>query len=625
MVKRLLRSAGCATLLFVSGCGASLNDALYDKETLEVLGVQAIQDSTVPVPAPAFASPVQAIAPSIDSRRLRPSVIGDYDVGCTFDPDVFQATVVAEAFGDPEQFDLPQQATVESIISNVYNDLIGNGFCDDLSREIFNVSVSNFGFEDNSTAVTRRKLQGSRRRFFFRFFVTGTCRECERDSRLFTDVIETRRWMESIHKRALQGMGTWFDNSQWNNRHSANSNVFDTRSGITSGLVTPGTISESSPDATPSPTSAPVLTISSKRNCDCDDTLRNRSPNSFEFAEIFNLTLSQDNSVDSIDAVTGVAEVQEVNCSAALDEFESQALLDATGNVSLLSEADFDILAQAFVASYNEIAGQNCDPFFRTGVNASVVLEEVFDDDDEVETISGGFADSFNEIVNDAIIENGSLRRRQLRSTRRRVQQKGRKFRFRFSVRGRCIDCARDANLFDDTNSDRRLRRGAGDKRSPAIQTRHLGFLSENGICYCAENAPEVGPDTADFSVTFDNQIQELEDRGEITAGAVDQIDGTIQVDDALPSSMPSVAPSLSPSGAPSSAPSSTPTVVASEIPTSSPSESPSVSPTSSPSESPTGAPSFSPTGLTPTESPAPSPSPSVYPTDRPSSSPSSA
>lgn len=510
---------------------------------------------------------------------------------CTFKPNSFTSDIIVEFDGNPDQVTARGITTLEKQIKLAYAGASAP-LCDQKFRDIYNVSI-----------VEQKPLAGDARRnllatgsppvvltrFSYRFFVTGVCRACKKDSQLFNDGVR-RRMQEEKYKYDFEG------------NYRRHLEFFTRGDLVYSGTNIGGTTiirPQDRPDIFFAITNPPAVTLTSPRSCDCQNAFGiNKAPSEKSFTATLNTNL-QATLVEGISRVLAVTEVKEIKCATGLNKFNSTVLIDSIGAPDAVTQSELEVLGSTFVTSYNRLAYETCDPKFRAAQIAVFAIEPSY-------SFSGG-------------------------KTGRQLQRRHYPFRFRVAITGVCKSCEQDSALFDDA-----LRRFLGASEEievPAFMVPHrqLGYVVGTDICYCAVNAPPRTPGTVAFTNLFNSTVNEQIAAGNIKN--VNLISSTIQVNENKPSTSPSASPttSLAPSNAPSvrpttQTPSRSPSVSPTELPTQTPTVSPTPYPTDSPTMSPTPYPTMvpssrpttsSPTPMPfPTESPRPSPSPSLMPSN---------
>jgi len=156
------------------------------------------------------------------------------------------------------------------------------------------------------------------------------------------------------------------------------------------------------------------------------------APQKEDFASAYNANIADQRSGGSlvnVVSITSVAELQPVNCTDEVTEFESDVFVYFLGNPDsrlpeIIPAAEREALELALADTYNSVNTLNADiydPFFRVVVEADLVSTKA----------------TF--------------------SRRRKLQRGAPRYLYRFRVRGRCRGCSRNPKLFDDISKWRTL------------------------------------------------------------------------------------------------------------------------------------------------------------------------
>jgi hypothetical protein len=505
---------------------------------------------------------------------------------CTYEPAGFDSDLIMEFNGNPELISDTELKVLEDAFVETFNNLAG-GLCDSSFRTVASVNISG-----SEIVETRRRMQevpgltrvkALARRFSFHLFVRGNCKGCMQESALFVDDAFRRRDLQSINGARFKG-------------------AFQDRRPIDL------------------PTKSYSFFSKNPFNCDCvkEGTLSDRSVRSEEFNGQFSAELGVLNaagSLPNVDGSFGVTEVKQVECPAEFDNFDSEVIVDATGDPEQISPEELNLMRDLFLQSYKMTSEDVCDTEFRVLTTATVEIESrrLLRTDEEAErdlrigSLSGSTMLSASDLLNRAA-ESDSFRINgptpALLPAVNNAPALFRPFSFRFRVSGKCKGCKSEARLFDDAVRRRLAEEQPDFFMDPSRPRRELAFVLNNDTCFCGINAPQGLPDTDTFRKNLDQAIQTEQAAAASfpNIGAVIQV---VQIDRFMPSSAPSLSPSISPSNSP---------IV---VPSISPSNMPSNGPSIAPSQRPSGGPSEEPSRPTiPTESPVPSPQPSMAPTD---------
>lgn len=529
---------------------------------------------------------------------------------CTYDPNQFNSNLIVEFLGQPDEIGAAEIKILEETFTEVFNDVAG-GLCDPTFRTVGEVTITN-----SEVFITRRNLQNIRnmtrpaRRFSFSLYVLGNCRRCQKDAPLFNDAFRRLQEVEG-GDRDLQGLnGATFNGAFTDHRPiDLPSNSYD-------------------------------FFFKNPFNCDCEKTgegdprgVKTDEFNSQYSGKISGLNLA--GILPSVEKSLGVFEVVQINCTDSFDDFDSEIIVDATGDPENITTRELSLLRDLFLNSYKVTSEDVCDTEFRVLISATVEVVEVGsgrvrrtlyadedgseeDSDRDLRTSSLVGQDTF-ATLNRAVTPTGAVSADGSTSAPTPAlppavnnAPRFRPFRFRFRVSGKCKGCKSSSRLFNDAFRRRRVKVESEvfvDNRSH----RNLGFIVNNETCYCAVNSEQGLPEADTFTTTLDTAIQE-EQTNPLSeqlpnVGAIIEV---IQVDENMPSSSPSAMPSISPSQAPSNPPSERPSAMPSQNPSTMPTVTGSAMPSPQP---PSNRPSEAPSRPTiPTESPVPSPSPSVMP-----------
>jgi len=243
----------------------------------------------------------------------------------------FQADVVVTFIGDPTLSTAAQLDALEQSFVQTYNAInrLNPETCDPLFRLIQDATViEESGFNrrlDNAdeSQVEHRLLQ-ARTRFSYPYRITGKCRGCGPNSRLFAQGSSGR-------KRLLE-------------ESSIISHDIDRHL---------------------------------QEDCMCPVAAKEqRAPTDDEFLTAYQTAVSalqQANVIDSefIASVVDVREVDEIECGSP-NTFDTQVLVELVGDPQSVTEEEVGILEQSFGNSFKELAADFCDPFFRIPVDITI-------------------------------------------------------------------------------------------------------------------------------------------------------------------------------------------------------------------------------------------------------------
>jgi hypothetical protein len=222
-----------------------------------------------------------------------------------------------------------------------------------------------------------------------------------------------------------------------------------------------------------------------------------------------------------VGVVQAVEEGQRVTCGETIVSFGSKVFSNLQVNVSSFTIEEARAIEEAFQETYNGLAYQSCDAYFRTV--AKVELQVVPDETTEVDGVLRGrrlveILRERNRLLsseNSNAASNSTNNRNELASTL-------------FTVTGSCRDCpvteSGTFNLFDD-DAIRRRELVVGKTHHIATigkpKIRKLQQIGEGSSCICPFGVDPVigaGPNSQDFEMTFNGKIADLQDDGEVTS-----------------------------------------------------------------------------------------------------------
>jgi hypothetical protein len=353
-------------------------------------------------------------------------------IDCPSDSASFESDVVVGFAGYLDNATEDQLLALEQAFLESYNsaNTLSTGICDLSFRVVTNVTIVADG--SLSRRLQQKVTTNSTKfvAFKFRFRVTGSCRGCAKSTNLFNDALRrTLLVAEDSSPRLLQ---------------------------ITS-----------TPDGCVCPINAAV-----------------RGPTVDEFSAIFNRTifaLQEAGTVTFIQSIVDApVEVDAVECSTAVNSFETEVVLELFGNPDAVTENELTTLETAFRSNYNDLIQGYCDPLFRNVAEVSII---------------GTVAEGSN--LTTAIGGVRFLRKLQT-SNKARVT-----FKFVFRVTGICRGCKAGTKLFNDA-----LRRHLG--RSLAL-TNSTSVLEDSNQCFCPTDAVDFrSPSTEEFTAVYNQTIISL-------------------------------------------------------------------------------------------------------------------
>jgi len=209
-------------------------------------------------------------------------------------------------------------------------------------------------------------------------------------------------------------------------------------------------------------------------------------PSDDAFLLSFNVTITELLGNGTLVNVVGVnnnfSELEKVNCTSEVTEFEAGASLTLEGEVDTeISESELTVLETAFVDAYNEANAMNsetCDLLFLVAV--------------EVELTS----------VND--------------TNRVRRLQSNRQYKYEVRVHGSCRGCPRNPCLFGESQGRRSL--SSSIEVLPQFMQDSGRYLQTSDDCYCPLGDPELRLATKEeFQAIFNAIIQYLRNEGILT------------------------------------------------------------------------------------------------------------
>ena len=209
-------------------------------------------------------------------------------------------------------------------------------------------------------------------------------------------------------------------------------------------------------------------------------------PTENAFLLSYNLTIAELVSNGTLANVVGVnrnfAELEEVNCTSEVTEFEATASLTFAGDADTnIPASDVSFLEVACVDSYNEanaLNSETCDELFRVVLEAELTPVED--------------------------------------STSRHLQSNG-NFNYDLRVRGSCRGCGPNTRLFGESQG-RKLLTSTGDTFPPYhYDSRYLQISTED--CFCPADDPEMRAATEEeFQLVYSEQIVVLRNEGVLTS-----------------------------------------------------------------------------------------------------------
>ena len=252
----------------------------------------------------------------------------------------FSSDVTVTFRGDASLWSINQQQVLAESFGQTYRSLnsLNPDTCDPLFRDVFTTTVlrvDEFEFnrrleeessDNNNVAQQHRSLQ-ARRNFSYLYRVTGQCRGCPSNSRLFAQGASGRRLLPRTAHAPFD-----FDRSR---------NLQDDT------CMCPVTASET------------------------------RAPTNEEFRVAYDADiniLQEEGLINSafIESVVDVREVQQVGYCGATETFETTVYVDLFGNPNTVTEGEIEALDIGFINTYESLSASFCDPFFRSPIEVTI-------------------------------------------------------------------------------------------------------------------------------------------------------------------------------------------------------------------------------------------------------------
>jgi hypothetical protein len=232
----------------------------------------------------------------------------------------FSSDVIVSFTGDPSLWTPAQQEALAQSFAHTYRSLNGLNpdSCDLLFRDVTNVTIYREG------EFRRRLSTGSAFSYLYR--TTGTCRGCQRNSRLFAQGVSGRMLLSN---------------------------------------------------------DVPPFHVTDRRlqndTCSCPVTATQpRAPTAEEFQAAYEesiVILQQENVIDPdfIHSVVQVNEVQQVTDSCPpIETFETFVEVELFGTESAVTADEIEALELGFTTTYVQLSARFCDPFFRTPIEVVI-------------------------------------------------------------------------------------------------------------------------------------------------------------------------------------------------------------------------------------------------------------
>ena len=121
----------------------------------------------------------------------------------------FETEIIVPFSGDPDLTSKADLDRLESAFLTSYNDLSQSNFCDPLFRSVLSVNIVGSvsvpsGLSRNlDSRYLQTNVESTPRRFYFKFVVSGQCRGCMKNTKLFNDAVRRRSLVATSNKRRL--------------------------------------------------------------------------------------------------------------------------------------------------------------------------------------------------------------------------------------------------------------------------------------------------------------------------------------------------------------------------------------------------------------------------------------
>lgn len=265
-------------------------------------------------------------------------------------------------------------------------------------------------------------------------------------------------------------------------------------------------------------------------------------PTSQSFQDVFNTQVEEEKENGALDgvelSVDNLIEGQEVNCSADVQTFKTNVIVDVS-----LSLEELDQQQKAAVESVSKLGFQEIHPACRSDENLNCVCFFLQTFKDSFNDLSFGLCDNlFRSVVNVNLDSQGAgsiLSRRQLQNLDPFVNgthanathingtyangtvanETNTDRNTVFTVVGQCRGCqltdAGNFNLFDDAFRRRRRQLRVSDSSRSPLQRK---LQNELGLCVCPINVEpgeeNMGPSAEEFKDVFNQKLQEEQENG---------------------------------------------------------------------------------------------------------------
>jgi hypothetical protein len=297
-----------------------------------------------------------------------------------------------------------------------------------------------------------------------------------------------------------------------------------------------------------------------KKKCDCLSLKEVMVLYKEKIADLIQLqTLSS-----IFDDVTSMQLVDPIDCGT-FESFASYINVQYMGDPEGLSDAEIALMATGFVDTFNNKAGEVCDPNFRSLKKAEIIgvqraverrLEpEERDEEERNLRVTAAPTETPRPTESSRPTATPAPSAPSLPPTKAPVYYRRPSNLAYLLIRttGACVGCSRDFRLFDYI-SNRMLEQWM----IPVHSEQHIRNLQ--GFCFCDQDAVNRGQSTSEFAGNLNNFVQTND------FPSIDEVLGVAETEQ--PSDAPSEAPSKTPTYSPTMAPSMAPTDAPSMAPT---------------------------------------------------------
>jgi hypothetical protein len=201
--------------------------------------------------------------------------------------------------------------------------------------------------------------------------------------------------------------------------------------------------------------------------------------------------------ITSIDTVTDMIQTEQVECSPGVDGFSSTFAMDLLGNSNNITEANLEVVANWFRATYNAINTDSCDMFFRRVQNVSVTVLPINETNNGtgVRRLQGITQAPSGRPTASPAPTTTAPPSSSLPPTKTSTEAPSSRgadlFSLLFALDGQCRGCAFDSSLFDEVSTRRVLRE---------LQATELPTAEDQqNQCFCPVGAEIRGPAVGEF------------------------------------------------------------------------------------------------------------------------------